>query len=318
MLKSRLYRSVNRYTDASGPWSLIWQTRTRAVCGRRAISEEDYIRWLLQDVDYEDVVDTDDEGGGLFTQIRNKAIVVYSRKKNTEKPFRRYMKRFADKPCVIIHLSDEFRSNPIDIYKYASLVFRNYARRDVPEHVVAYPLGCTLGKVVPEGYRIKPPSERRYVWSFAGEIDETKSPDRLVAKEVFESLGPSHLRLTSSFEESLRGGLAPEEYGAMLNDSVFALCPSGNRSLDTFRHYEAAMYGAIPLAVGARKALYRTFVRPFAAPFLFSRSWDEARAKVEGLMKEPDRLAAMQRDLLDWWARWPSVFRTHLRLLETA
>ena len=316
MLGSLFYRSINRGTPHSGPWTLIWQCRTRAVMGDKAISEEDYLRWLLRDVAYADVADTEKEGRAQFSHICDKAIIIYSRDKKNENEFFRYLKNFKDKLCVIVHLSDEFCTNPIKSYRYASFVLRNYNRSGIPPHVRPFPLGCTLGKIPPDAFRPALPNERQYLWNFAGHAGPSK-PHRQAALDAFASLEPNFQHVTDSFHDSIRAALKPEEYCTVMGDSTFVLCPRGNKSLDCFRNYEAAMYGAIPVVVGEPQELKTTFIAPFDAPFLYAQSWAEARHEVESLLADPSALKRKQRDLLDWWARWPGIIRDYLQQIET-
>lgn len=315
MFDALLYRSRNNGTASAGPWTVIWQCRTQEVVGDRGTSEEDYLRWLLAAVDTKDVIDTDAEGQASFSYVCDKAIIIYGRSNKNEKDFYKYLKKFNDNLCVIVHLSDEFCTNPIKSYKHASLVLRNYHRTSMPAHVHSIPLGCTRGKVVPAGWRITPPDQRRYIWSFAGHVGPSK-PHRAEPLEAFRSLEPHFRHHTESFNHSIREALGPREYCDILNDSVFVLCPRGNKSLDCFRNTEAAMYGAIPVVVGEARELDRTFIEPFGAPFLYADSWAEARRRVEALMNDTQALSAMQKRLLDWWAQWPSVVAGHLERLE--
>jgi len=318
MFESLLYRSKNRGRPSAGPWTVIWQCRTHAVLGDHGTSEEDYLRWLLAGVDTRDVVDTDRDGQALFSHICDKAIIIYGRNNKNEKELYHYLKKFKDKLCVLVHLSDEFCTNPIKSYKYASFVLRNYHRTGMPDHVQSFPLGCTRGKLVPPGFRISPPEQRQYIWSFAGHVGPSK-PHRAEPLAAFESLKPCFRHYTESFNDSIRDALGPREYCDILNDSVFVLCPRGNKSLDCFRNTEAAMYGAIPVVVGEMRELDRTFIDPFDAPFLYADSWADARHRVEAAMHDAEALGAMQKRLLEWWAQWPSVVADRLdRLAEPA
>lgn len=311
MFDALLNRSRNTGTGSAGPWTVIWQCRTREILGDHGTSEEDYLRWLLDSVDTRDVVDTDGEGQALFSHICDKAIIIYGRYNKNEKELYRYLKKFKKKLCVLVHLSDEFCTNPIKSYKYVSFVLRNYHRTDMPEHVRTFPLGCTRGKVVSPEFRITMPEQRQYVWSFAGHAGPSK-PHRAEPLAAFDAVEPNFQHITDSFNDSIRDALSPREYCDILNDSVFVLCPRGNKSLDCFRNTEAAMYGAIPVVVGEAQELDRTFVEPFDAPFLYADSWADARRRVEAVMNDPEALTVMQKRLLDWWAQWPSVVADHL------
>jgi len=96
------------------------------------------------------------------------------------------------------------------------------------------------------------------------------------------------------------------------------VCPAGH-SPETFRLFEAAEAGSIPIVVlpraardGARSGGPSSLDasnacgdpwRPFLAsraPFLWLSSWTDAPAALALLQAQPRRVAAMQKDLLRW------------------
>ena len=82
-----------------------------------------------------------------------------------------------------------------------------------------------------------------------------------------------HAHITQSF-----GGpeaLDVQAYADLLADTVFALCPRGNVSVDCFRVYEALEAGAIPVVEEeGRTPLWRDLKRP--ARFLGLHAWRPA------------------------------------------
>jgi hypothetical protein len=144
--------------------------------------------------------------------------------------------------------------------------------------------------------------------------------------------------LTDRWEDT--ASLGRQEYAAMLSDSVFALCPVGNRSPDTFRFYEALETGAIPIAEdwgGApawkdmlspmslwrikpwrerhwrscgRKMMTRSYwARVFGGDFPCPRlcNWESLEATIRNI-----DAAEMSKTLGDWWRRRKAACRAEV------
>jgi hypothetical protein len=201
--------------------------------------EGDWVRWLLSDFDQEQVLDVE------LAAPRPDAVVVISgaikgqAKAEAIADYLRGFDRFGYRP-VLIHISDEWFDHPTSFYREASVVFRNHWRRKVNGRPACryLPLGYAsgIGGVAP-----KPIQARRNLWCFAGELKQQRG--RMI--EAARRLGPGAEHLTRSWADE--ASLGRGDYAAMLADTVFALCPAGNSTADTFRFYEALELGAIPV-----------------------------------------------------------------------
>ena len=144
-------------------------------------------------------------------------------------------------PVGLIHLSDEFLASPIDFYDQATWVFRHYYRSAAAamNHVLHTPLGYKSG--FQTGLVRKRIQDRKTSWFFAGEIKGRRNEMLAAANR----LPGGAAVLTQTWNDPQ--GLSTAEYASALADTVFALCPRGNDSVDCFRVYEALEAGAIPI-----------------------------------------------------------------------
>lgn len=230
--------------------------------------EGDWVRWLLSDFDQEQVLDI-----GLAEPRAGAIVVLSGQMKDAAEgeavaAYLRGFDRFNYRP-VVLHISDEWFEQPVSFYPEASLVFRNHWRRGVNGrgNCRYLPLGYAsgIGGVAP-----RPIADRRHLWCFAGELKQRRG--RMI--EAARKLGPGAEHLTHCWADE--ASLSRADYAAMLADTVFALCPSGNSTSDTFRFYEALELGAIPVAeeIGGLQA-WAEMLGP--ASLLRVRPWREGR-----------------------------------------
>jgi hypothetical protein len=141
----------------------------------------------------------------------------------------------------LFHLSDEYGFTPVDIYDHADFVFRNYYRRNALRRPNCryFALGYQSGFT--QSLTHKPIAQRRYTWSFAGQLKS----NRASMLEQANTVPGGYYRLTTKWNDP--DGLDITQYAALLSDTVFALCPRGSKSVDCFRVYEALEAGAIPI-----------------------------------------------------------------------
>ncbi|MDP9174172.1 MAG: hypothetical protein M3O30_09945 [Planctomycetota bacterium] len=173
-------------------------------------------------------------------------------------------------PIGILHLSDEYCNCPIDFYADATFVIRNYYRPSALgiAPCVHLPLGYKRG--FPNGVNRQPIAGRRWRWFFAGEAKGA----RIKMLNAARAIPNGYAVATARWNDP--AGLKTETYAAAMNDTVFALCPRGNDSVDTFRVYEALEAGAIPIVEddGQLASLFHHLRFPEAA-----RSWFPPRIR---------------------------------------
>ena len=84
----------------------------------------------------------------------------------------------------------------------------------------------------------------------------------------------------------------------MLN-SVFALCPEGDRHLDTFRLWEACSAGTIPLIVDHNSKAKNLVGSEFPIPL----TWRDALNYSTARLQNPKLLNQIQKELICWWKK---------------
>jgi hypothetical protein len=87
--------------------------------------------------------------------------------------------------------------------------------------------------------------------------------------KVLESMDSGRLLTTSRWDDP--NGFSTRDYADGLANSVFALCPRGNNSVDCFRVYEALEAGAIPIVEDDGR--YDRVLTKLGTP-AFIRTWE--------------------------------------------
>jgi len=204
----------------------------------------------------------------------------------------------ADGQFALVHLSDEEGFDGDELYPMlprGTPVWRNFPHprfAGLPESPQCFPIGPRaefLGPIHP-----LPSSKRPFPWAFMGTLWGGGS--RRLATAVF-------LRgLPQGFFHGGRHfgvGLPVDRYRDVLAQSCFALCPEGDRHLDTFRLYESLQMGCIPLLVDVRSEA-GPLLGPSCPLPLFS-CWQQALAYAQELLAQSAALDAVQQRLQAWW-----------------
>jgi hypothetical protein len=195
-------------------------------------------------------------------------------------------------PKILVHLSDEWGRTPMIHWLTESipLVLRQYRFEHYyrPRNVRHIPLGF-MACMFDDPKAIATPDlsvERRYKWSFVGEI----KGQRAGAIAAFKSWSPN-------WQQSC----TPAELRQVYANSEFVLCPRGNVRMDCFRNYEATICGAIPVVAGcSRKEYAETFGGIGDPPWVFSETWDAALAVCRNLV-ESGAVAELRKENTLWW-----------------
>ena len=182
------------------------------------------------------------------------------------------------------------------------MVFRQYAcygqfaelyRRHHNVHVI--PLGYVAGTLagrssVAVGEAIESIHAPRYfAWSMIG---DPARGNRWAGLKAFGDVRPNcwgdHRNKTAM--------------AAIYASSSFVLSGRGHMNLDCFRHYEASIFGAIPIVVGSASELNNTFGH-FGSypPWVFASSWRKAKTRVQELLSRPELLEHKRHATIQWW-----------------
>ena len=217
---------------------------------------------------------------------------------------------FEIRPAIIFLLSDEFGLH--ECYhnlssETAQVVLRQYSVRKYgwTEHRNVYHIvsGTQGFDGLEELERLmKPPSARKYIWSFSG----GRKHDRVYMTRVLAQ----HL----SPHKFVWHGMKPVEMVRDLYfESMFVPVGRGGQSLDCFRIYEACRAGAIPIVVGPREEIVKTFstflgYEERLPPCVFADTWPLAVEQVTALIANSTRLLEYHREALRFW--WHSLSAT--------
>ncbi len=198
----------------------------------------EWLLWLLSDFEVECIVDPENR-----VRVDRAIIAAVPKKPDSPERITAQLKSFRERGlrAGVVHVTDECFGEPIPYYEHADFVFRNYYRPAAqrPGHTYYYPLGSPVGlkaNLLPKAI-----SERKYVWSFAGQIKTS----RRGMIEAAQRVKGGYTHFTHDFGDP--SGLSRKDYAEVLSDTVFALCPRGNCSMECFRLYEALDAGAIPI-----------------------------------------------------------------------
>lgn len=198
----------------------------------------------------------------------------------------------------LLHLGDDQYRARLGAYLSFALVWRTYyhsALTGLP--VRQLPLGPrAVGEVTPEPLPAasKPPSERRYTWSFSGQ----PMASRQTALEPFRSIAGGYEEPSEGADDAV--DRQAEEVIGILADSMFAPCGIGQPHIESHRIYDALEVGAIPVIVRRPRFDYFTLLLGHH-PLPTLRSWDQAASLVANLLSDRPALAALQQQVVAWW-----------------
>ena len=208
-----------------------------------------------------------------------------------------YYEKFRGRNAFLVHFLDETYEGGYERYENFRGVIRNFwSAAFNPKRVMVIPAGYWK-PARPELKAFTLASQRKYLWSFDGELQKSS---RIDAVRALRNIEPHFLRDTGPTYEKPALVLKPD-YQEVLAESGFAPAPMGNVLLETCRIYEALELGSIPLLETRRTyPYYRHVLGDHPLPS-FSR-WRDAAAFVQRFIYEPAQLDALQRTCLDWWA----------------
>lgn len=255
------------------------------------LKEVDWIREIFCDIVTEEIVDLD------LTNTDDNSLHVVSSNVHPLAYYEPYFQqcRARSSRMFLLHLSDEWFSGSYRLYGYFDGVIRNfYTYLADGEGILTIPEGYSNGTRT--GDRTKPIGERRYLWSFTGEVKAS----RVEMLKAFQGLEPSLLSRTASISDPNAKRLSKPEFDAILEDTAFSPCPMGNVILETWRLYESLELGCIPIV--EKRGSLDYFRALFGAnPIPCFTNWNEARAYAERAATDKEALLRKQQEIYGWW-----------------
>ena len=201
-------------------------------------------------------------------------------------------------PFLLIHISDEEGIDGDQLYPTlprGTRVWRNfpYSRFERDDLCLrSFPIGPRLEFLDPQPF--VPASSRHFPWAFMGTI--WRSGQRLLATSLFLSALPQGLFFGG---RHFGQGVPLLQYKQGLLDSVFALCPEGDRHFDTFRLFESLQMGCLPMVVERHGQARQVLGPHFPLPIF--PDWNAALKFVESTLISPRQLDQFQGQVQAWW-----------------
>jgi hypothetical protein len=215
--------------------------------------------------------------------------------------------RAEGKKYAIVLLSDENLRDPCEWLHDPNCVrlLRNYLNPMQLKH----PKVTVFGLGYKRGFCEEPTkSVRDHVWCFMG----TPHGERKQLLDLFKPLKPYIHKECSGFGAA--DGLETQKYSQLMRDSVFALCPAGQDSMDSFRLYEALEAGCIPITVKYSNQFkiypsywHGVFYGESTLPFVLEESWQECFERVKNMSETETK--QLQEECKLFWAKWKLIWK---------
>jgi GR25 family glycosyltransferase involved in LPS biosynthesis len=243
--------------------------------------------------------------------LDNRPLIVILRKPMWDEQIK-WLKKLSNQGQTfkIIHLSDEFMSDPIDFYTWPSVtgVVRNYWRQDLPKDPKVL--------IIPLGYHWKAPEfktfeSREFTWSFAG----TNWKNRSDHISPLKSLEPNKALLYDDWRDPMN--LSQTKYMELMMNSKFVPCPRG-QNVETYRFYEALECGCIPVFIDEPATGF--WIQQFdigsqSMDFLRIESWLTAVEIIDQFIKHPSEMLEYRTMILKGWQLFKMSIKEKLRKL---
>lgn len=249
---------------------------------------------------------------GLNPAALGGSAVVYLELNQINVDLIRHIKSLGNK-VVLYHMGGEKLDKDISAYAECDLVIRNYyfvsiiSSAEFGEKILWAPNGFRTGVGPRDRSVLKESSKRQCLAAFLGWINNSASynNERASFAPPATACGENLYVMPSN---GFAGGYNVGLYSAIMEDSIFAPCPSGNNP-ETIRLYDALELGCIPISLPheflfSKEAL--AMIGPIPFPIL--GSWAELPQFLEEMkskaISNPNEILELQHRCIDWWSRF--------------
>jgi hypothetical protein len=213
------------------------------------------------------------------------------------------------KEFSIIHLGDEFGTEPIEFYEYKSCksVVRNYVRDNLNSKVLVIPLGyhSSFDKPIENPLERTPQLPfRTKTWSFFG---TNWNGIREAILEPLKQFEKYNLKLFNSWNDP--ENVSEKEYLSYMLDTIFVPCIGGNNN-ETFRFYEALECGCIPILVEDNN--YSNYIKQYI-PISCLQNWNQAQSLIQNLLNEKQTLEIYRASLLQGYRGMKQIMKEKVK-----
>ena len=245
------------------------------------------------------------------------AAVVYLELNQINVDLIHHIKSLGNK-VVLYHMGGERLDKDISGYSECDLVVRNYffpsiiSGADSGGKVLWAPNGFRTGVGPREKSVLKKSSHRQCLSAFLGWINNAASYNN----ERASFAGPAAAcgeNLYVMPSNGFAGGYSVGLYSAIMEDSIFAPCPSGNNP-ETIRLYDVLELGCIPISLSHEFLLSSDALASIGpVPFPIIGSWAELPQFLEQMkaraLSNPNEILELQQRCINWW----SVFKIAIK-----
>tara|TARA_B100000674_G_C37975050_1_gene978884 strand:- start:513 stop:1442 length:930 start_codon:yes stop_codon:yes gene_type:complete len=287
------------------PTQLIWG------CDSSRQFEKNWLRHLLPPLDceisatpFENITSLPVNAGRVLVEsglLFLEKIIAEDRIYLLQKQRRQRLQLLADLgPFCLIHISDEEGLDGDLLYPMlpkGTCVWRNFPYPRFESHgltIRSFPIGPRGEFLGPQPVVLS--SSRRFPWTFMGTL--WRSSQRLLSTSLFLRALPQGVYFGG---KNFGQGVPLADYKNVLSDSVFALCPEGDRHFDTFRLFESLQMGCLPVVVEREGQARQVLGHDFPLPIF--PDWPAALMFVRSNLPKPLVLDQMQDDVQSWWKR---------------
>ena len=247
---------------------------------------------------------------GVNPELLDESPVVYLELNQINIDLIRHIKSLGNK-VVLYHMGGESLNKDISTYSECDLVIRNYYFPSIINStylsgkVIWAPNGFRTGVGPRDSKALKRASQRQSLAAFLGWINNAAS----YGNERANFAGPAAAcgeNLYVMPSTGFAGGYNVGLYSAIMEDNIFAPCPSGNNS-ETIRLYDALELGCIPISLSHEFLLSKDALASIGpVPFPILGSWDELPPFLESMkskaLSSPGEILELQQCCINWWS----------------
>ena len=257
---------------------------------------------------------------GVNPDALGDSVVIYLELHQINIDLIKHIKSLGNK-VVLYHMGGETLDKDISAYSSCNLVIRNYYFSSIinssglDSNVMWAPNGFRTGVGPRSKDALKPAKYRQSMASFLGWINNAASfnNERAGFAGPAASCGNNLYLMPSN---GFAGGYNVGLYSAIMEDSVFAPCPSGNNS-ETIRLYDALELGCIPISLSHEFLLSKDALALIGpVPFPLLSSWDELpefleREKARAILN-PIEVMNLQQQCINWWSDYKTAIQKNI------
>lgn len=257
---------------------------------------------------------------GLNPELLGNSVGVYLELNQINIDLIRHIKSLGNK-VVLYHMGGERLDKDISAYAECDLVIRNYyfssiiSAAGLGRKVMWAPNGFRTGVGPRAANNLKPSLQRQSIASFLGWIDNASSynNERASFAGAAAACGENLYLMPSN---GFAGGYNVGLYSAIMEDSIFTPCPSGNNP-ETIRLYDALELGCIPISLSHEFLLSKDALAAIGqVPFPILGSWVELPEFLENMkvkaLTNPSEILDLQRSCINWWTNFKTAIQNKI------